>query len=297
MPPSTGSLAGRAALAPTVPVEVKSLVTVLELERYLRFGGEPLLVRGWMADWRALGSWDFDFFGSRYGADRITIAGDDGETIEATIAEYVDYILDREAGARLKGIERRLDRDAPLYCLSYKPFRDHPELWEDCSLPAFVADWWPCFNPAFRAAHFPQDHGWVFLSAKHSTAALHQDSHHTITWLAQVRGRKMYHLYAPEDAEQVYSGAVDPLQPDWDRHPRFREATGRRCVLSPGEMLFLPPDWWHHAFALDDSITVSCNFVNHTNFGDYLVAAFGPRLAEYLAMLPPHPSPPGEREE
>jgi hypothetical protein len=282
------------APAPTVPVEVKSLVTVRELERYVRIGGSPLLIRGWMANWRALSTWDLDFFRRRYGEDRIEIAGGDGHApIETTIAEYVDYILDRGSGDRLKDIERRIDRGSPLYCLAYKPFRDHPELWDDINLPPFLADWWPHFDPAFRAAHFPKDQGWVFLSAPHATAALHQDSHHTITWLAQVRGRKRYHLFAPEDAEQVYFGAVDPLQPDWSRHPRLREVTGYSCVLSPGEMLFLPPDWWHHAVALDDSITVSCNFVNHTNFGDYLLAAFGAGLTDYLALLPPVPSRPG----
>jgi hypothetical protein len=296
MPHSAGSVAAGPAPVRTVPVDVKSLVTVRELERYVRFGGAPLLVRGWMADWQALRSWDFDFFKARCGEDRIGIAGGGRhEVIETTIGEYVDYILDRGAGERLKDLERRLDHGRPLYCLSYKPFRDHPELWRDCSLPPFLADWWPCFDPAFRAAHFPRDQGWVFLAAKGSTAAMHQDSHHTITWLAQVRGRKRYHLYAPEEAEQVYSGAVDPMQPDWERHPRFKEVTGRHCVLSPGEMLFLPPDWWHHAVALDDSITVSCNFVNHTNFGDYLVAAFGARLPEYLATLPPVPSRSVER--
>jgi hypothetical protein len=288
MLPSPRSVAEKAAPTRTVPVDVKSLVTVREFERYVRCGGAPLHVRGWMADWLALSSWSFDFFKNRCGEDRIRIAGGKGhEVIETTIAEYVDYLLDRGTGARLKDLER----GGPLYCLSYKPFRDHPELWNDCSLPPFLADWWPFLSPEFRATHFPKDQGWVFLAAKGSTAAMHQDSHHTITWLAQVRGRKRYHLYAPEDAEQVYFGAVDPMQPDRERYPRFRELTGRHCLLAPGEMLFLPPDWWHHAVALDNSITVSCNFVNHTNFGDYLVAAFGARLPEYLAMLPAVPSP------
>jgi Cupin-like domain len=284
-----------AAAPRTTPVGVRTLVTVRELERHVRAGGTPVHVKGWMADWGALSGWDFDFFKDRYGLDRIAIAGGPrGERIEATIADYVDYILGRPGGAPLEAHERRLRADRPLYCLSYKPFRDHPELWDDCRVPPFLADWWPFFDGAFRATHFPKDQGWVFLSAKGATASLHQDSHHTITWLAQVRGRKRYLLYAPEQSERVYNGEVDPLGPDWDRHPRFREAEGQHCVLSPGEMLFLPPDWWHHAVSLEHSITVSCNFVNHTNFGDYLAAAFGPRLPEYLAALPAMPPPRSE---
>lgn len=277
-----------------MPVEVRSLVTVREFEKHMRPGGTPLLIRGWMADWRALSKWDFDFFKTIYGGDCIVVRDEaSGVIVEVTVADYIDYIRYPDRASELKNLAVDLNRKRPFYCLSYKPFKDHPELWNDCSIPPFVANWWPYMNPRFTATHFPKDQGWIFLAAAHSAAPMHRDSHHTLTWLAQVAGRKEYFLYAPEEAERVYRGAVDPTAPSWSKFPLFNEATGFHCILHPGEMLFLPSDWWHYAQALDASITLSCNFVNHINFGDYLVAAFGSRLPEFLAVLPGYSPPSG----
>ncbi len=47
---------------------------------------------------------------------------------------------------------------------------------------------------------------------------------------------------------------VDFADPDFARHPRFREAHGRTrrsAELEPGDLLFYPALWWHHVEALD----------------------------------------------
>lgn len=34
----------------------------------------------------------------------------------------------------------------------------------------------------------------------------------------------------------------------WKQHPRFKEAVyphARETILRPGDMLFMPPGWWH----------------------------------------------------
>ena len=51
---------------------------------------------------------------------------------------------------------------------------------------------------------------------------------------------------------QVVS-VVDFEQPDFDRHPRFREALAhaRRAVLGPGDAIFIPSMWWHHVRSLE----------------------------------------------
>jgi hypothetical protein len=46
---------------------------------------------------------------------------------------------------------------------------------------------------------------------------------------------------------------VDFREPDFDRHPRFRDAlaAGQVAELEPGDALFYPAMWWHHVEALD----------------------------------------------
>jgi hypothetical protein len=278
------------AMLRTLPVDIKGLVTVPQFESYLRPPGKPLIIKGWTQGWRALSTWDFEFFKTNYGEDRISLiaATDDEREIELDVKlkDYVDYILDPTGSSALKELDQTLKRTQPFYCLSYKPFRAHPELLEDFTFPPFVANWWSFFSESFTRTHFPQDQGWIFLGAKNSVAKLHKDSHHTFTWLAQIRGRKTCYLFAPHDAEAIYKGEVDPANPDWDKSPLLKDAIAHVCILNPGEMLFLPADWWHHVIAIDNVITVSYNFVNHINFGDYLRRAFGARLPDLLALLP-----------
>jgi hypothetical protein len=54
---------------------------------------------------------------------------------------------------------------------------------------------------------------------------------------------------------------VDFNQPDYEKHPRFRNAlqAGLVAVLEPGDAIFIPSMWWHHVEALD-SFNVLINY-------------------------------------
>jgi hypothetical protein len=273
-------------------IEIRDFLTVEEFEAYVRPGGKPVVIRGWMNNWKALAAWDFRFFRERYGEDRLRLPCiDDGRSslVDVAMADYIDYIVCDDENLPLRQLQRRLGVSEPFYCISYKPFADHPELRDDFRVPPFVADWWPLLGDSFTQAHFPHAQGWVLISPRRAVSKIHTDSHHTITWLAQLRGSKACYLFAPEDSEAVYHGAIDPARPDLAKHPLLREATCHQCVLNPGDMLFFPPDWWHHVVTLDNSVTISFNFVNHTNFGLYIRRAYGPRLPDFLASLPARP--------
>jgi hypothetical protein len=46
---------------------------------------------------------------------------------------------------------------------------------------------------------------------------------------------------------------VDPLAPDLERCPRYREAwaAAQQAVLEPGDALYIPYAWWHGVDALE----------------------------------------------
>ena len=46
---------------------------------------------------------------------------------------------------------------------------------------------------------------------------------------------------------------VHVTAPDFDRYPRFADAmrVARVALLSPGDGLFIPRDWFHHVEALE----------------------------------------------
>ncbi|WNG39135.1 cupin-like domain-containing protein [Archangium violaceum] len=87
---------------------------------------------------------------------------------------------------------------------------------------------------------------------------LHYDDF--LNFICMVEGTKRVTLFAPELMPAMYHAPFDRmlnyaqasqvrlLEPDLERFPRFEHALkeARVAVLEPGEVLFLPPMWWHH---------------------------------------------------
>lgn len=86
--------------------------------------------------------------------------------------------------------------------------------------------------------------------------------------LCQVVGAKRVRLYDHRHTELLYphdqsdrmrwnSSRADVRRPDAAAFPRVVEAPFFECVLQAGEMLFIPPRWWHAVDAITRSFSVS----------------------------------------
>ncbi|MEH2262948.1 cupin-like domain-containing protein [Nostoc sp.] len=98
------------------------------------------------------------------------------------------------------------------------------------------------------------------------TSTLHFDFEHNI--FTQIRGRKRILIFPPFNYLSLYpplreSGAhahfskVDPINLDLKLFPKFPWQDKIEVVLKAGEMLYIPPIWWHHITALDENISLS----------------------------------------
>jgi tRNA wybutosine-synthesizing protein 5 len=63
--------------------------------------------------------------------------------------------------------------------------------------------------------------------------------------LIQVVGTKKVVLYSPDDVDKLYlkgdkSQVLDIDKPDLDKYPLFANLNRYECLLTPGDVLFLP---------------------------------------------------------
>jgi len=50
---------------------------------------------------------------------------------------------------------------------------------------------------------------------------------------------------------------IDPCAPDLEAFPRFAEVELHEIVLGPGDLLYVPPGWWHEVTSLSVSVSAS----------------------------------------
>jgi hypothetical protein len=100
----------------------------------------------------------------------------------------------------------------------------------------------------------------IWIGPAGTLTPLHHDWRNAA--IAQVRGRKRFHLIPPWHASRVGNresrfADADCEAPDLARHPRFAGARLYEVTLEPGELLFVPVGWWHQVRALEPSIGLS----------------------------------------
>eukprot|EP00743_Colponemidia_sp_Colp-15_P007979 GILK01008642.1.p1 GENE.GILK01008642.1~~GILK01008642.1.p1 ORF type:complete len:399 (+),score=33.91 GILK01008642.1:36-1232(+) len=104
----------------------------------------------------------------------------------------------------------------------------------------------------------------IWLGPGGTVSPIHHDPYHNL--LAQVVGSKYIRLYDPSQSEYLYAfqdglltntSPVDVLHPDLKQFPQFGSAKYIDCELTAGDILYIPPKWWHYVQSLSSSCSVS----------------------------------------
>lgn len=246
----------------------------------------PLVITDATDRWPARTKWTFEHFRAAYGDDLVcpVFGLRSGIGKITKLATYIDY-LDTPDEALTGFLTNVADR-TPLettdvvpevlpYLTDWNAFQKHPELYEDIAPPFYFIDDWTrmlgagvreLFERALKRVYYCD----VLVGPAGTRSPLHVDYGHTLSCLTQIQGRKRALLFSPADSACLYDGRVDPEAPDLARFGSFAGATMYEAVLEPGDVLFIPPDWWHAVRALEKSITVGHTFFNRTNCAAHL---------------------------
>lgn len=222
--------------------------TVEKFRQEYAVPGKPVILTGLIDDWQAL-KWTPRGMAERFGDVSVELTPDQSTvegTKESSLSDYV------------KALERgEAEKD---YLTSWCFRRDCPELLADFEIPYLFADDWT------EEMERKNDMLWLFLGGKGSGMGLHQDLGHTAAWNAQVTGLKKWALISPEDSDFVYEGKVCAFKPNRVRYPRFRKAEVWLGEVAGGEVLFIPPAWWHQTVNLETGFAITANYVDQTNY-------------------------------
>lgn len=233
-------------------------------QKYVR-NNRPVVLTGIADDWQAIGKWTPEFFRAQYPEAKVVYTAWETDGLANDPTEY--YRKRKRRTTTLAAFIEAMNspqQNSRDYVSQYPIFSALPQLKDDIgSLEPYMNI--PQLYPAAvqskvkKAATF-------WLGPAGIVTPIHFDSAHNL--LVQVHGRKKLVLISPRESKLLYYPSldlghvnyspVDVESPDYNRFPRFRKATLLELELKPGEVLFIPVRWWHHARALDD--TISLNF-------------------------------------
>ena len=228
---------------------------------------EPLLLRGMLAEWPIVKAAKT----SAQAADLYIRQFYQGATVGAFIgsAESGGRVFYNEdmTGFNFQRVMTKMD--SVLNKIQQHSYDDQPPAFYigsttvDTCLPGFRAE-----NDIEFGDIDPLASIWL---GNRTRVAAHYDVPDNIACCAV--GRRRFILFPPSEVANLYPGPldftpagqaismVDFHQPDYEKHPRFRDALKNAQVaeMEPGDAIFIPSMWWHHVEALS-SLNVLINY-------------------------------------
>ncbi|XP_053392353.1 lysine-specific demethylase 8-like [Mercenaria mercenaria] len=223
----------------------------IETFRRLYYAAEtPVIITDAMEGWPALGNrkWTLDYIKQMAGYRTVPIELGSKYTDESwsqklmTVREFIDTYIERKTGETDTG-----------YLAQHQLFNQIPELQDDILIPDY------CYLGDSEDVDIN-----AWFGPKGTVSPVHYDPKQN--FLAQVIGEKYIRIYPYSETDKLYphdttllknTSQVDIEHPDLERFPRFKDANYVECVLKSGQMLYIPPKFWHFVKSLSVSFSVS----------------------------------------
>ncbi|XGW16474.1 hypothetical protein V3C99_001716 [Haemonchus contortus] len=126
---------------------------------------------------------------------------------------------------------------------------------------------------------FRGDYRFVYFGVKDSWTKFHSDVMASHSWSANICGRKLWY-FVPPGKENVFmqnKKLVEDIRP---YRELWKEADVMVLVQQPGEIVFVPTNWYHQVHNLEDAISINHNWLNASNI--FLVYKF---LRHHLKLV------------
>lgn len=225
---------------------------------------QPVIIEGATSDWPAMRRWSLEALEERFRHIAFKVGKDDnGKNLRMKFKYFADYMRHQQDDSPLYLFETGLHDNASI--------RHLLDDWEHPGV--FPHDWLGLVNhdsrPPFR---------WWCIGPQRSGTTVHTDPLSTSAWNAVTHGRKRWVLFEPDTPRRVAKGK-DVLKKGEDDEaimyfdfvlPRIKAAHPEVLIYeglqNPGEIIFVPGNWWHGVLNLEDCVAVTQNYCGPDNF-------------------------------
>jgi hypothetical protein len=221
---------------------------------------QPVVITGVANSWPAMQHWTPDFFRSTFPDVRVVFTAWESDNPKNDPTDY--YEKRKKHATGLGSFIERMNTEQDFsrnYITQFPLFRGIPELRNEVGSLDELMD-----VPASFATRLKKEPT-MWLGPAETVTPVHFDGADNL--LVQIYGRKRLTLIPPSQSHclyypclrlgHVHYSPVDIEEPDFEQFPKYRDATPLEVTLEPGEILFIPVRWWHHARSLEKAISLN----------------------------------------
>lgn len=203
----------------------------------------PVVVRGLWNEFPALKKWTISYFKETLGDIDVGIFGegtpDKSFKKPDGYMKFSNYLNQVDSG-----------KSSNLKLFLFDIFKHKKDLKKDFGYPPLTK---------LYLKRFP----FMFFGCKDTVVRIHQDMDWSNVFLTQLHGRKLVILFPPEYSDLLYRypynvhSSVNIENPDYSQYPGLKYVKGLRCILEPGDTLFIPSGYWHYIRYIDGGYAIN----------------------------------------
>lgn len=222
---------------------------------------KPLVIKNSIEQWPALSKWTQSNYLLRICSDRIVpVEIGNNYTTENWSQDLVTFedFFRRQLLNDENEKQSKSSADSIEYLAQHNLFEQIPALRDDIILPEYC-----CVSNQNSTDNIDVDIK-AWLGPKNTISPMHFDDKNNL--LCQVFGTKRIILASSDESINVYpfegnilknTSQIDADNLDFERFPLAQKVKFYKLTLRPGDILYIPPKWWHYVRSLSKSFSVS----------------------------------------
>ncbi len=243
--------------------KIKSITgpnSVQSFQKEHLFQDQPCVIQNEIESWTALKKWNAHYLSEKFGNIHLPISNYKSQgnikpslKQKMSIRDYFSYIEQTENG--------KDEIQEPLYAAGWHYLKDCAELASDLGVPEHFSDNW--IDRLKGIINFDQTS--LFIGHRKAETPLHTDSFFVSTWLAMVQGEKILRLIPGQYSGYVKNG-LDTFDAKVIDELSKQEIPLYEAKIKTGDIIYIPPGWWHQVKNESVTIAVSNNYVSSYHF-------------------------------